>query len=111
VANPNRAYPFDSTLISPSVKLSPSPSYSAVDQSFIDARARLLDVAAFLDRVQRYGQEDDYRVRALQHAIGQLSTAQPGRVERILLELSDPSLEPIPAATIQGAFGAFKPQS
>jgi hypothetical protein len=93
------------------VKLSPAASYSAVDQSFIDARARLLDVAAFLDRVQRYGQEDDYRVTALKQAIAQLSTTEPGRVERILLELSDPSLEPIPAAIIQGAVGAFKPQS
>ena len=93
------------------MKLSPAPSYSAVDQSFIDARARLLDVAAFLDRVQRYGQENDYRVTALKQAIAQLSTSEPGRVERILLELSDPSLEPIPAAVIQGAFGAYKPQS
>ncbi len=93
------------------MKLSPSPSYSVVDQSFIDARARLLDVAAFLDRVQRYHQEDDYRVRALKQAIGQLSSGEPGRVERILLELSDPTLEPIPAAIIQGAFGACKPLS
>lgn len=91
------------------MKLSPPNSVSLVDLSFIDARARLLDVAAFLDRVQRHGQEDDYRVAALKQAISELSNSEPGRVERILLALSDPSMEPIPAANIQGAFGAPRP--
>ena len=90
------------------MKLSPSPSYSAVDQSFIDARARLIDVAAFLDRVQRYGQDGDYRVQALKRVIAELSSPEVGRAERILLALSDPTVEAIPAATIQGAFGAYK---
>lgn len=89
-------------------KLIPSPQFSAVDQSFIDARARVIDVAAFLDRVQRYGQDDDFRVQALKKAIAELSSTAPGRAERILLALSDPSLEPIPAATMQGALGAHR---
>lgn len=91
------------------MKLSPAASYSVVDQSFIDARARLLDVAAFLDRVQRYHQADDYRVQALKNVLPQLLTTEPGRVERILLALSDPTTEVIPAATIQGAAGAPTP--
>lgn len=80
-----------------------------VDQSYIDARARLIDVAAFLDRVQRYGQDQDYRVRALHQAIALLSSPEPGRVEKILLALSDPTTAPIPVANLQGAFGAHKP--
>ncbi|MFT5409342.1 MAG: hypothetical protein ACI9NC_002063, partial [Verrucomicrobiales bacterium] len=32
---------------------------------------------------------------------------EPGRARRILESLSDPSDEPIEAATMQGAFGAF----
>lgn len=91
------------------MKLSPAPIYSAVDQSFIDARARLIDVAAFLDRVQRYGQDQDYRVQSLREAMAILSSPEPGRVERILLALSDPTTTPIPAANMQGAFGAYKP--
>ena len=36
-----------------------------VELGFMDARIKMIDIAAFLDRVQRHGQEDDYRVRAL----------------------------------------------
>lgn len=89
-------------------KLTPTPAYSAVDQSFIDARARVLDVAAFLDRVQRYGQDGDFRVAALKAALTELSSPTVGRTERILLALSDPSLEVIPVATTQGALGAHE---
>ena len=80
-----------------------------VELGFMDARIKLIDVAAFLDRVQRHGQEDDYRLRALREALGELSSEEPGRARRILESLSDPSEEPIPAATMQGAFGAFNP--
>lgn len=80
-----------------------------VELGFMDARIKLIDVAAFLDRIQRHGQEDDYRVRALKEALAELGSAEPGRARRILESLSDPSEEPIPAATIQGAFGAFNP--
>jgi len=79
-----------------------------VDQAFIDARARLIDVAAFLDRVQRHGQQDDYRVAALKLAVRELLSEESGRAERVLLAFSDPTTEPIPAATTQGAAGAWK---
>lgn len=82
-----------------------------VDLGFMDARIKLIDVAAFLDRVQRHGQEDDYRVRALREALSILGSDEPGRARRILESLSDPSEEPVAAATIQGAFGAYKPDS
>jgi len=82
-----------------------------VDLGFMDARSKLIDVAAFLDRVQRHGQEDDYRVRALRAALAELGTAEPGRARRILESFSDPSQEPIEAATMQGAFGAFNPEN
>lgn len=77
-----------------------------VDLQFIDARARVLDVAAFLDRMERHGQADDYRVAALKAALVEVMKNEPGRARRVLELLSDPSVEPIPAATIQGAFGA-----
>ena len=82
-----------------------------VELGFMDARIKMIDIAAFLDRIQRHGQEDDYRVRALKEALLELNSDQPGRARRILESLSDPSEEPIPAATIQGAFGAFDPDS
>lgn len=77
-----------------------------VDLQFIDARSRLIDVAAFLDRMERHGQADDYRVLALKRALAEVMQDEPGRARRVLESLSDHSVEPIPAATIQGAFGA-----
>ena len=82
-----------------------------VDLGFLDARIKLIDVAAFLDRVQRHGQEDDYRVAALREALSILGSDEPGRARRVLESLSDPSGEPVEAATVQGAFGAYNPDS
>ncbi len=86
----------------------PSP-VSLPDLQFIEARARLLDLAAFLDRFQRHGQADDYRLHALRAALPLLLSEDPHRVRRILESLSDRSPDPIPAATLQGAFGAPRP--
>lgn len=77
-----------------------------VDLQFIDARSRLIDLAAFLDRMERHGQGDDYRVAALKCAISEVTKGEPGRARRVLEAFSDHSIEPVPAATIQGAFGA-----
>jgi hypothetical protein len=77
-----------------------------VDLQFIDARARLIDIAAFLDRMDRHGQAEDYRVVALKAAMQEVIRDESGRARRVLEALSDPSEEPIAAATIQGAFGA-----
>ena len=79
-----------------------------VDLQFIDARSRLIDLAAFLDRMDRHSQADDYRVVELKCAALEVLKDEPGRARRVLEALSDHSTEPIPAATIQGAFGAPK---
>ena len=82
---------------------------SLPDLQFIAARASLLDLAAFMDRVQRHGQQDDYRMTALREALPVLLSEVPHRVRRILESLSDQTPEPIAAATVQGAFGAPLP--
>lgn len=93
-----------------SLSSSPPAPVSLPDLQFIAARASLLDVASFLDRVQRHGQDGDYRIAALKAALPQLlDDATPHRTRRILEALSDPTAEPIPAAAIQGAFGAPRP--
>ena len=74
----------------------------------MDSRSKLIDLAAFLDRVQRAGQQDDFRVQALRNAISLLSLDEPQRAREVLLSFSDPSSEPIEKATMQGAIGAFK---
>lgn len=83
------------------------PAADFVEMGFMDARAKVIDVAAFLDRVQRAGQEDDHRVRELKKVLSELSGDEPNRAKRVLLGLSDPTDEPIPAAPGKGAAGAW----
>jgi hypothetical protein len=80
-----------------------------VDQYFMEHRAKLLDIAAFLDRLDRAaapGGQADVRVRALRRAIPLLIDGQADRARRILELLSDHTSEPVPAAHTQGAIGA-----
>jgi hypothetical protein len=86
----------------------PPQSVNLVDLGFMDSRSKLIDVAAFLDRVQRAEQEGDFRVQALKQAITLLQGGEPTRAKQVLLSLSDPSTDPIPKATMQGAIGAYK---
>ncbi len=86
----------------------PPTSVNLVDLGFMDSRSKLIDLAAFLDRVQRAGQEGDFRVQALKNALTLLSQDKPQRAKDVLLSFSDPSTEPIAKATIQGAIGAHK---
>jgi hypothetical protein len=86
----------------------PPSTVNLVDLGFMDARSKLIDLAAFLDRVQRADQTDDFRVQALKNAISMLSLDQPNRAKEVLLSFSDPSSEPIEKATMQGAIGAYR---
>lgn len=86
----------------------PMTRTQVVDAYFMEHRARLLDVAAFLDRIDRAGPGvDDYRMAAYRAAIGLLLDGKPERTRRILESLSDTSTGPIPAAHVKGATGAF----
>ena len=86
----------------------PPTSVNLVDLGFMDSRSKLIDLAAFLDRVQKAGQDGDFRVQALKNALSLLSQDKPQRAKDVLLSFSDPSTEPIAKATMQGAIGAFK---
>lgn len=86
----------------------PPATVNLPDLGFMDARSKLIDLAAFLDRVQRAGQEDDFRVQALKRAIQLLHDDKPQRAKEVLLSFSDPSTEPIAKATMQGAIGAHR---
>jgi len=86
----------------------PPNDVNLVDLGFMDSRYKLIDLAAFLDRVQRAGQESDFRVQALKNAISLLALDQPHRAKEVLLSFSDPSTEPIEKATTQGASGAYQ---
>lgn len=78
-----------------------------LDLYFMDARARVIDIAAFLDRVDRGTGEADFRLRALREAIKELDGAEPDRARRVLLSLSDPTTKPIDQSPGKGAVGAW----
>ena len=80
-----------------------------LDLQFIETRHKLLDLAAFLDRIDRHPGADDYRFAALKNALPILLESRPDRAKAILEILSDPTTEPIPQAAFQGAFGAPQP--
>lgn len=82
-----------------------------IDLYFMDARSKLIDIAAFLDRVDRAEGEDDHRVTAFREAMKELAASEPERARRILLAFSDPTIEPLAAASGKGASGAWPGQS
>ena len=82
-----------------------------LDLYFMDARSKLIDLAAFIDRVERSDGEDDFRMRALREAIKELSNANKEKAKSVLLAFSDPSTDPIAAATTKAACGAFPESS
>lgn len=89
---------------------SPLSATELVDEYFIENRNRLLEVAAFLDRIDRADpavSSTDFRMQALQEAVAALSDAAPSRLLRIQMLLSDPTTEPLPALDRKGAVGAF----
>jgi hypothetical protein len=79
----------------------------ALDLYFMEARAKLIDIAAFLDRVERAEGEPDFRLAAFVNALKALGAGNAQRARNVLLSLSDPTAEPIPAATTKAACGAW----
>lgn len=79
-----------------------------LDLYFMEARCKLIEIAAFMDRVERSGGEADFRWAEFCGALEELNGAGDNRAERVLLSLSDPTTEPIAAATGKGAVGAWR---
>jgi hypothetical protein len=78
-----------------------------LDLYFMEARAKLIDVAAFLDRVERSDGEPDFRLSAFVKALKALGDGNARRARNVLLSFSDPTAEPIPTATTKAASGAW----
>ncbi len=86
----------------------PLSKRAVVDRYFLEHRAKVIDLAAFLDRIDRATGEgaDDYRAAALRACCEVLLDGKPERVRRVLELLSDHSMEPIAKAPMKGATGA-----
>ncbi len=79
-----------------------------LDLYFMDARAKLIDLAAFLDRVERGAGEADFRLDAFRTAMKELSGGGSERARAVLTSLSDPTSEPLEKSPGKGAVGAWQ---
>ena len=89
---------------------SPLTASQLVDEYFIENRNRLLELAAFLDRIDRADPRiagTDFRMVVFQEGIAALTGAAPNRLAHIQMLLSDPTTEPLPALDRKGAVGAY----
>ena len=82
-----------------------------LDLYFMDARSKLIDLAAFLDRFERAKGKEDFRMKAFREALEELKPGKSHRAKAVLLSLSDPTTQPIAAATTKAASGAWPGKS
>jgi hypothetical protein len=96
--------------------LSPLSPRELVDEYFIENRTKLLEIAAFLDRLDRADPSyagRDFRMKAFSEALAGLDRAPAGpgkktsRVDYIQLLLSDPREVPLDALDRKSALGAY----
>jgi hypothetical protein len=78
-----------------------------LDLYFLDARHKLVEIAAFLDRVERATGKEDFRLQAFRTALAKLSGKRKNKAQDVLLAFSDPTTKPIAKATVKGATGAW----
>ena len=91
--------------------------YSAIVESyFLEHRAKLIDLAAFLDRLDRAhdssASNTDFRTDALRQAMAVLNDGEGERARRVLELFSDMSIDiPQSAEGMKGALGAVQEPS
>jgi hypothetical protein len=79
-----------------------------VDKYFIENRTRLLEIAAFLDRIDRAPQSTpDFRMKAFSAALEILGGDSKTRVTEIQMLLSDPITKPLEQLDRKSAMGAY----
>ena len=83
-----------------------------LDTYFLENRARLLEIASFLDRLDRAQEVPrdtrDFRYHAFVRALGLLLEPGGERTKAIQLSFSDPTSEPIASAIGLKAVGAWQ---
>jgi hypothetical protein len=77
-----------------------------LDLYFLDARHKLIEIAAFLDRVERADGKDDFRLKSFRTALKNLNGTQKNKAKKVLLAFSDKTTKPVAKAEGKGACGA-----
>ncbi len=90
----------------------PKSSKEILDIYFLENRARLLEIASFLDRLERAKDSEeaksDFRYKAFLSALKLLLTPDTNRTKTIQLHFSDLSTEPVESAAGLKAVGAWE---
>ncbi len=91
---------------------SPMNAKEILELYFIENRARILDIASFLDRIDRYeGTEEakaDFRYKAFLEAMKLILGKEGERTKALQMIFSDHSTEPLENAAGLKAFGAWE---
>lgn len=90
----------------------PMRAIDILDLYFIENRSRIMDIASFLDRIDRYeGAEEakaDFRYQAFLRILDITREATQDRAKAVQVALSDPTAEPLESAVGMKAYGAWK---
>ena len=91
----------------------PMKATDVIDRYFLENRAKLIDIAAFLDRIDRSIEvsdgHSDFRYQAILKALHMLTALNDRRTEAILKNFSDLSVELLEsAAELKSACGAWE---
>ena len=78
-----------------------------LDLYFLDARHKLIEIAAFLDRAERATGKEDFRLKSFRAALAKLDGKKKNKAKAVLLAFSDPTTQPITKAQGKGACGAY----
>ena len=78
-----------------------------LDLYFLDARHKLIEIAAFLDRADRATGKEDFRLQSFRAALTKLDGKKKNKAKAVLLAFSDPTTNPIAKAEGKGAVGAY----
>ena len=80
----------------------------------MEERVKVIDLAAFLDRLDRAREidaEDDFRLRSIREALAVLSGGDGNRVQRVQMIFSDPRSELLEELDQKSAKGAYDPEA
>jgi hypothetical protein len=85
-----------------------------IDEYFMEERVKVIDLAAFLDRLDRAREidaDDDFRLRSIRDALKVLAGEDGNRVQRVQMIFSDPRTELLDELDQKSAKGAYDPEA
>jgi hypothetical protein len=102
------------TVATTHARTSPLTQRELIDTYFMEHRVQVLDLAAFLDRLDRAREldaEDDFRLGSIRATLAVLADGEGDRTQRVQMLFSDPSTELLESLDQKSAKGAYDPEA